>query len=306
MKAALVALLAAAAALAGCAGGEAPAEVAAADRPELAVGRGAIAGLLVDDRYRPLHLTDQPAGEYDVPGFILVVETGEQLATDAEGLFSVLDLAPGSYTLRPAVERHEGAPQRVEVLAGQYAEVDLLVRRVMDAGRDTVIVHDDTLLITCSVQVLDGHFTVGRLCHGDVSGEEGTNWVDYNYTEFGPIAAVVVEARSTKPMDFEVWLTRKTNLVDSPALYGKVYGYDSDYIRVAAANGTEVGRFGGSMLDAMDLRVWTNVNGPGTQEADQASGLPVGADFTFVAEVRIVVSAFLEMPEDLDTYALLD
>lgn len=309
----VAALAALAAALAGCAGGadgaaDAGGALGADGRPELAAGLGAIAGLLVDDRYRPLHLTDEPKGEYDVPGSILVVETGGQVATAADGTFTVVDLAPGTYTLKPSVERHEGAPRKVDVAAGQYAEVDLVVRRILDPGKDVVVIQDDTLLITCSIQVLDGHFTVGRTCHGDVSGEEGTGWVDYNYTEFGSVAAVVVEARVDQPRDFEIWLTKKTNLVDGAALYGKVYGYDATSIRVAARNGTEeVGRFGGVPLDTMDLRVWANVNGPGTQEADQLTGLPVGADFTFVVEVRIVVSAFLDPPDDatLASYAVL-
>lgn len=306
MRAWLAAGLLVATALAGCSGG-AEADAPAGERPALASGRGAIAGLLVDDRYRPLHLTDEPAGPYDVPGFILVVETGEQVATDVDGVFTVLGLEPGTYTLTPAVERHEGVPQKVDVVEGQYAEVDLLVRRVADPGKDTIVVRDDTVLITCSIQTLDGHFTVGRACHGDLSGEEGTNWLDYNYTEHGHVAAIVVEAKLTKPRDFEIWLTMQTNLINGPELYGKVYGYDTDSIRVAALNGTEVGRFGGSPLDTMDLRVWANVNGPGTQEADSASGLPVGADFTFVEEVRVVVSAFLEEPSqaELESYALL-
>lgn len=309
MRPTWVALAILATLLSGCNGpeGTAAAPPDPSDRPELAVGKGAIAGLLVDDRYRPLRLTATPEGEYDAAGFILVVETGQQVLSDAEGVFTVVDLEPGSYTLRPSVERHEGSAQVVDVVAGEYAEADVLVRRILDPGKDVVIIQDDTILITCSIQVLDGHFTVGRLCHGDLGGEEGTNWIDYNYTEFGSVAAVVVEARSTRVMDFEIWLTRQTNLIDGAALYGKVYGYDTDAIRVAALNGTEVGRFGGALLDTMDLRVWANVNGPGTQEADTLSGLPVGADFTFVAEVRIVVSAFLGEPDaaTLESYSVL-
>jgi hypothetical protein len=297
----VVVLVVAAATLAGCT------EPAAgdSDAPVLEAGRGAIAGLLVDDRYRPLRLTDMPAGEFEARGFILVVETGRQLQTASDGTFTVLDLEPGTYTLRPSVQGHEGSPTKVDVAAGLFTEVDLLVRRLISPAADSVVVHDDTVLITCSVQVLDGHFTIGRLCHGDLSGEPGTNWVDYNYTGLPPIVAIVVEAQPARTVDFEVWLTKQTNLIGSEELYGKHYGYDSSYLRIAALDGTETGRYGGAMLNTSDLRAWVNVNGPGTQEADALTGLPIGADFTFVLEVRLVVSAFFSVPPDFDTYAIL-
>jgi hypothetical protein len=307
---ALAVLMAAAPALvAGCAApaaGDADADGAGpAKQPPLQAGKGAIQGLLVDDRYRPLHLTDEPQGEYDAAGFILVVETGESVRSDADGVFQVLDLELGTVTLKPSVEGHEGAPLRVDVTAGEYAEVDVLVRRLLTPGKDTIVIHDDTILISCSVQTLDGHFTVGKLCHGDLSANDDTNFIDYNYTAFGAISAVVVEVQLSRTVDFEMWMTKQTNLINGPELYGKIYAYDSSYLRHQALDGNETGRFGGSPVDTMDLRVWVNVNGPGTQEADELTGLPVGADFTFVIEARVVVSAFIEAPADLDTYAVL-
>jgi hypothetical protein len=115
----------------------------------------------------------------------------------------------------------------------------------------------------------------------------------------------VVEVLLSRTVDFEMWMTKQTNLINGPELYGKIYAYDSDYLRHQALDGNETGRFGGSPVDTMDLRVWVNINGPGTQEADELTGLPVGADFTFVIEARVIVSAFLEVPADLDTYAVL-
>ena len=85
----LLALLAAGATLAGCS--QPGADAAADGPPALAAGKGAIAGLLVDDRYRPLHLTDAPQADYEAEGFILVVETGATVTSDVTGEFTVHD-----------------------------------------------------------------------------------------------------------------------------------------------------------------------------------------------------------------------
>ncbi|HUR25849.1 MAG TPA: carboxypeptidase-like regulatory domain-containing protein [Candidatus Thermoplasmatota archaeon] len=298
-------LLAAASALtAGCAGGD-PDDAPSSAQVELAAGTGAIQGLLVDDRYRPLHLTDQPKGEFQAAGFILVVETGATVTSDADGVFQVLDLEPGTYTLKPAVDGHEGAPSKVDVAAGEYTEVDLLVRRLVTPGKDTVIIHDDTVLVTCQVQFLDAHFTTGRLCHGDLTSDGESTWVDYNYTAYDNVSAVVVEVRFSAVGDYEVWLTQKTNVVNPENLYAKEVVYQTDAFRYATVNGSEEGRFGGAPVDLQDLRVWVNVNGVATKETDDAIGVPAGVGFQFVVKARLVVSAFLEVPPDLDTYAVL-
>jgi len=298
-------VLAAAVTGAGCAShAAAPAAVGGTTAP-LAEGKGAIAGLLVDDRYRPLHLTDTPQGEYDAKGFVLVVETGATVRSGTDGTFTVADLAPGLYTLKPSVDAHEGSPLKVDVVAGKYAEADLMVRRLFTPAKDAVSVHDDTILITCQAQALDGHFTVGTTCYGDLSPSGSQNWVDYNYTGFGTPKAVVVEAKFSQKGDYEVWLTQKTNLVTSGTLYAKEFAYGSDYFRYATVNGSTDGRFSSAPVDTMNLRVWANVDYTGTQQADQATGIPVSAGFTFVVKVRLVVSAFLEVPTNLDTYQLL-
>lgn len=306
---AAVVLAAWAMALAGCAGAAEPeAEalgVGGDASPALAAGKGALLGLLVDDAFRPLRLTDTPSGPYERTGFILVQETGATLQTDASGQFIVLDLEPGAYTLRPSVEGHEGSPQLVQVEAGEYAEVDLLVRRVINPGKDTVLVQDDTVLITCSAQVLDAHFTVGRLCHGDLSTDGGTSYVDYNYTAYDNLTALVVEVEFSKVGDYEFWLCVQEDLIqEEGTLYRKVFGFGTDYIRFSALNGAD-GDDWASPLNMSNLRVWVNVNGLGSEQTHDVLGFPVGADFTFVVKARVVVSAFLEVPADLDTYAVL-
>jgi hypothetical protein len=303
-RALATAFLAAAAVLtAGCAGGDGGDDLAA--QASLAAGKGAIQGLLVDDRYRPIHLTDKPAGEFDASGFILVVETGATVTTGPDGVFQVLDLEPGTYTLKPSVEGHEGAPAKVDVSAGKYTEVDLLVRRLLTLAKNPIAVHDDTLLITCSMQVTNGHLNFGRLCHGDLAASEEGNAVDYNYTDFGEAAALVVEIEFSKVGDYEFWLSRQLDVVQLEGdLYRKVFGFGTDYMRFSALNGTS-GEGWDAPLNMKDLRIWVNVNGVGSEQTYDASGYAFGADFTFAVKARLVVSAFLEVPADLDTYALL-
>lgn len=297
-----MALLAACAALAGCADGDAKGADGSAG---LAAGKGAIAGLLVDDRYRPIHLTETPTAEFQASGFILVVETGQTVTSDADGEFTVTDLQPGSFTLKPSVDGHEGAPVQVDVAAGEYTEVDVLVRRLVTPARDTVVVHDDTVLVTCSMQVTNGHLSFGTVCHGDMAGGSESNFVDYNYTDVGDMAALVVEIEFSRVGDYEFWLSRQLDVIQLEGdLYRKVFGFGSDYMRFSALNGTD-GEGWDAPLNLQDLRIWVNVNGPGSQQTHEATGLAIGADFTFVVEARLVVSAFLEAPDDLDTYAVL-
>ena len=297
-----VMLLAVCTALAGCAG--APGG-AGGELPELSAGKGAIAGLLVDDRYRPLHLVEQPTAEFEAAGFLLVVETGATVTTDANGEFTVTDLEPGTYTLKPSVEGHEGAPVKVDVAAGQYSEVDLVVRRLFTPPPDAVAVHDDRMLITCTMQVTNGHLRFGRLCHGDLEESNEPNFVDYNWTGFGEVAAVVVEVEFSRVGDYEFWLSVQEDLIQAPGtLYRKVFGFGTDSIRFSAVNGAN-GTDWDAPLNTANLRIWVNVNGAGSEETYGATGLAIGADFTFAVEARLVVSAFRQVPADLDTYSVL-
>lgn len=299
------AVLAAAPLLAGCTASSGGADPADGERPELAAGMGAIQGLLVDDRYRPLHLTDTPQGEFDAKGFILLVETGATLLSGEDGVFVAVDLEPGTYTLKPSVEGHEGAPVKVDVAAGEYAEADLLVRRLLTPPRDAVAVHDDSLLLTCSMQVTNGHLNFGRACHGDLEDTSESNFVDYNWTGFGDVAAAVVEVKLSRTGDYEFWMTKRIDVVQLEGdLYTKRFGFGTDYIRYAVVNGTEQ-EDTGVPVNLQDLRVWVNVNGPGSEQTYDATGLAIGADFTFAVKARIVVSAFLEVPANLDSYQLL-
>lgn len=136
-----VALLMVAVALAGCTGGadddgsdQGRDSSADGDSVELEAGKGAISGLLVDDRFRPIDLTDDPQTEFQTSGFILLQELGLQAQTNENGEFSFIDLDPGTYTLRIQADGHEGSPRQTTVEEGLFAEETITARRISNEG----------------------------------------------------------------------------------------------------------------------------------------------------------------------------
>src|SRR5689334_19437204 len=86
------------AALSGCAKSAEIQTQADAERPDLAAGKGAISGLVIDDRYRP------------VPDALVVLTPGGLTTTsDTAGQFSFSDLTPGPYLLQVQAADHEAA-----------------------------------------------------------------------------------------------------------------------------------------------------------------------------------------------------
>lgn len=270
---------------------------------QLQAGMGAIQGLIVDDRFRPLHLTPDPQTEFAHDGFILLHETGQELRSDENGQFIAVDIEPGRYTLRPSVAGHEGQPVPVVVEAGAFAEVSVVVRRIVSPGEDTVIVRDDTLLKTCSVQFLDARYTPGKLCFGDLSADGTTSWVEYNFTGLGNVSVVVIEMVYSQVGDWETWITPPSNLVG--AMYGRPVAWDTDYMRAQIRANETLGNFATLPFEPEHFYVWPNKGELGHEETEPILGLGLGFGFTFQYTVRVVTSAFLAEPVDIDAYALL-
>lgn len=96
-------------------------------RPTLPPTKGAIAGLLIDDRYRPVPDT-----------LVLLTPTGDTATTDWSGQFAFFDLEPGAYLLQIGSSTHEAAPRAIDVVAAEYSEVEYQGRRVVGTSSDLV------------------------------------------------------------------------------------------------------------------------------------------------------------------------
>jgi hypothetical protein len=146
---------------AGCVDGE----DAPADNLEtgLLSGKGAMTGLLVDDRFRPLQV-----GPGALQGTILIQETGGDLLSNDNGEFSSGALEPGRYTLRIQVEGHEAVPQTFTVQAGEITETTVIARRTVSTD-DVVLQVEFSIFIPCTLA-----FVVSPMqwdCVPDLSGE---------------------------------------------------------------------------------------------------------------------------------------
>jgi hypothetical protein len=153
---------------AGCSGDDGPAGLTQEDA--LASGLGVIEGLLVDDRFRPVELTEGPGRtESQARGFILVQETGDQLRTTVNGEFRSPPLAPATYTLRVQIEGHETVPMTVTVRAGEVTEATVIARRTVGTA-DLVLTFDFSMFIPCSVGLVATNYQPPQ-CMADLSGD---------------------------------------------------------------------------------------------------------------------------------------
>lgn len=155
-------------------------------------GQGAIAGLLVDDRFRPIHLTDDAATEFQAEGFVLLQETGTQVKTTENGEFNFLDLDPGTYTLRVTASGHEATPQQVEVVEGEFAEQTVIARRVSSQG-STIVTEEYSAFSPCFINFVALSYTAD--CTADRSGETARLGFSRNVSEISKnVTWVVAEA----------------------------------------------------------------------------------------------------------------
>ncbi len=182
-------------ALAGCASESAPEPVENVDKESFVhkEGKGAIAGLLVDDRFRPIQLTDDPETEFQTTGFILLQETGQQVQTTENGEFSFVDLDPGSYTLRVTAAGHEAVPTKVGVAEGAFSELSVVARRVASEG-STILTEEYSAFSPCFINFVAFSYTAD--CTGDRSGETFRAGIrGRNLSSFEDLTWVVAETQ---------------------------------------------------------------------------------------------------------------
>lgn len=306
-------------ALAGCA--QAPDGTGPEDRTKaLGAGLGAIAGLLVDDRFRPLELTDKPETEFQRAGFLLVAETGDEVKTNENGEFFVFDLRPGTYTLRPSVKGHEGVPAKVEVRAGAIAEVSLVVRRIASPGEETLFVRDDTLLITCQVQFINGRANLDRACYGDLSNEGHNEGLYLEFPQGLDYSWLVTEVHYSQQLGWDFWFMAEGGVLASEeSFYHRDHVPATDYYRIAHPHSddpfSEPTWDGYTNEDGSDpphvnvtgVRVAMYPNHLGSDETYGVVGnFEVSVGMTFQVKARMINSAFVGEPDtDVASYCVL-
>lgn len=182
LKPVLLAMLAASLALAGCGEPDGGTGGGGGTTGPLASGKGAISGLLIDDVFRPIP-----------QALVLVQSAGLTATTDASGQFTFRDLEPGAYILRVQADGHEAAPQEVEVKAGEYAEAEVMARRVFNEG-GRIVTTEYTIFMTCTVDlvVVSGN---GINCFQDLSGESERTAFTTDLTTTANVTTLVSEIK---------------------------------------------------------------------------------------------------------------
>ncbi|MEA3189786.1 MAG: Carboxypeptidase regulatory-like domain [Thermoplasmata archaeon] len=171
--------------LAGCAGPEAqPVAGPAAELPPIQAGRGAIAGLLVDDRYRPIGGAE-----------VVLFPVGLQAASDASGQFAFFDLEPGAYELHVQAEGHEAAPAPVDVEEGVYTEAEVEARRTFSDVSDTVT-EQYSVFVPCAASAV----LVAVIMKCVLDGDDSYDWgFSSDYTAYNDTTFVVSEFLASQP-----------------------------------------------------------------------------------------------------------
>lgn len=214
--------------LSGCFGGDEDEPVpagtgnesgdATVTRQELAADRGAIAGLLVDDRFRPI-----PNGR------ILLQETGDTARANANGEFQFVDLKAGEYTLRATVEGHEAQPKTVDVTAGEYAEIDIMARRVVSEGGH-IVTQEFTVFIPCAADFVANGIVWN--CLLDLSGDTYRPGFTANYTNTTNVTYLVTEMKANQVGRYTVQVREDDGSSSGGDRYAVARVVDSDYVKI--------------------------------------------------------------------------
>lgn len=308
MKALLVVLLVTSLALAGC--GDAKKKGGGGEE-DLKSGKGAISGLVINDVYRP------------VPNALVLLSNGETATSDSSGQFEILDLDPGAYIARIQADGHEAAPQAIDVVEGQYAEAELIARRIFnDGGR--IITTEYSVFISCAAD-----FVVNGIvydCTLDQSGDTDRAQFTSNYTGYAAATYLVTEMKANHAGRYEV----QVRCGDTPRDHDGDGETDSEYYAVARIDGDyarmvmPLGQnsttspvppeYGGSFpwLNDCTMQTILFTDSAGREEIQEVfPDNPVyepccGVGMQFGIRARFVQSLFLGEPEvDIDSYGVL-
>ena len=261
-------------------------------------GKGAISGLLINDVFRP------------VPGgLVLIQDLGLTATSDASGQFTFLDLEPGSYLLRVQADGHEAAPQTVQVREGEYAEAELMARRVFSEG-GRIVTTEYSVFIPCSIDYVANGNVID--CTFDQSGDSFRAAFTTNYTGYANATYLVTEMKANHDYRYEVQL--RTSDTCSESKYFAVSQFEGDYTKLIMPVGgiseqsAELS-YGPNeeWLNDCDLDTILFTDSQFREELQQA-GAPVccGLGAQFGIKAKFVQSLFIGEPEvDLATYGVL-
>lgn len=307
----LLAALAATVALAGCSGGGGggSSDGGTPTQPPLAAGKGAIAGLLLDDALRPIP-----------EGLLLLQPVGLTATSDRTGEFGFTDLDPGTYVIRAQAEGHEAAPLTIDVAAGEYAEAQISARRVFNqAGR--IITNEYSVFIPCAAGFVVNGVTAN--CLLDLSGDSYRSSFTSNLTAMANITYMVTEWKFNQVGDWNGQIREDNGEPAGGERYAVLDIVQADYGKVllqpgvlnTEANGqnnnvpwnntkefaTAIflnGQFKGEAQSAADAVCQPSV--------DQTCLTMTGAGAAFGIRARIVQSVFIDEPAvDVNTYCVL-
>lgn len=295
--------------LAGCAS-EAPEEteeeIVNKEEYTFQASEGAIDGVLVDDRFRPLELSENGGeGEYQFAGFVLLQETGEQVYTTANGEFQFLNLVPGTYTIRVQVDAHEATPIGLDVRAGEFSELNIVARRT-NSDSSFIVTEEYSYFQFCAINVL---LPLSDACNAlDQSGDSGRIFFDWDWSPYAAtLNDTIIEVESNQAGDFSIIFG--DDLTSLGAQYLMSPAWRGDYVKFHLQVGVvhpEGGNVPYHVNNTHDLILY--INGEMTQEINSALfGLPftgVGADLGHSG--RFMISHFLGAAEvDLETYCII-
>jgi hypothetical protein len=217
-QALLVAACLSAVLLAGCGDGpDAAPSAGSGTTAPIASGKGAISGLVINDVFRP------------VPGgVVLIQELGLTATSDSSGQFVFTDLEPGAYLLRVQADGHEAAPQTVDVREGEYAEVEVVARRVMNEG-GRIITTEFSVFIPCGVDFVASGYVLD--CTMDQSGDSFRAGFTSNYTEYANATYLVTEMKAQNPDRYEVQVREDDGTSSGGERYS-VAQFEGDYLKI--------------------------------------------------------------------------
>lgn len=276
----------------------------------LAAGTGAIDGLLVDDRFRPIDLEDRPDTEFQTTGFVLLQETGQQAQTNDNGEFAFVNVRPGTYTLRVTAAGHEATPRTVQVVAGEFAEAQIIARRVASDSA-TIITQEYTVFIACSLAIVLP-VTLND-CDLDLSGDSNRWSFDADYTAVDEASALVIEmlANAEAQYEVDVWWVPDDLVEDAQWYASHIFAgtYTKMVLRHGEANEEHADYAANSVWNndhpfQTDLYIFGELSQEGADATDNY--LVGGVGLHLGTKAKFLHSLFVGEPEvDIDSYCLL-